>query len=342
MLAKTDSNEGVMQRRKLKAAAMALSAFLANGAEANDTNAVIAAGGITFARTDAIRMEEEDLFISPGEVRVAYQFSNLTDRDETLTIAFPIPDIDVGLMSEAPHEFHASSHDGDILNFRLMVNGAPVAAAFEARAIAENGQDITKLLAAHGVPLVGNREDIDEVWDATTKLSPDAVKKLEAAGALMDDDEHHPTWVVKAAYTWRQTFPARQTVKIEHVYQPVLGSTYLQGVLEEGSFDDEYCADKEFARAVNKLPRHKDFNTVWKAWLGYILKTGANWAGPIGHFHLELAKGKADLLSLCPIPGLTLHKKDRSFVADARAFTPQSDLKILYVFGGCEHLPCSR
>ncbi len=323
-----------IRKFKIRVAVTALFAVACSGAEGNDTNAVMAAGGLSFARSDAIRMDAEDLFISPHEVRVAYEFSNLTDRDETLTVAFPIPDIDMARMSLTPHEFHASSHDGDIFNFRLIVNGAPAVAAFQARAIGPDGKDVTKLLASHGIPLVDRGDEY--VSRAIEKLPSIAVRELEAAGVLDDSYEHITTWVVKGAYSWKQTFPARQTVKIEHVYEPVLGGTHLS----KGDFDradyNRYCPDKDFARAAEKHLRD-EFDGAEVTWIEYILKTGANWAGPIGRFHLELAKGDADILSLCPIPGLTLQRKDRSFVAEARAFMPQSNIKILYVYRGKPH-----
>ena len=76
---------------------------------ANDTMATIGAGGLQFQKTDDIRMEREDLYLGLQEVRVSYVFRNLTDHDVRMTVAFPMPDVDVLGMSERPHEFHLSS-----------------------------------------------------------------------------------------------------------------------------------------------------------------------------------------------------------------------------------------
>ena len=62
-------------------------------AQANDTTANFAAGGITFRRTNEIRMVSEDLFLSTDEVRASYRFRNITNQDMTETVAFPMPDI---------------------------------------------------------------------------------------------------------------------------------------------------------------------------------------------------------------------------------------------------------
>jgi hypothetical protein len=77
-------------------------------------------------------------------------------------------------------------------------------------------------------------------------------------------------------------------------------------------------------------------------WLGYILSTGANWAGPIGHFRLEIRQGAADLATTCPIPGLTLAHRDRSLAAEAEEFTPKSDIHVLYVYGYCSEQRCKK
>ncbi len=40
-------------------------------------------GGLVFITTDNVKMESEDLFVSPDEVRVTYQFHNLTDEAQS-------------------------------------------------------------------------------------------------------------------------------------------------------------------------------------------------------------------------------------------------------------------
>ena len=59
-----------------------------------------------------------------------------------------------------------------------------------------------------------------------------------------------------------------------------------------------------------------------------MLHTGANWAAPIGRFHLTLDKGSpATLVSLC-LGGL--HKTGPArFELERQDFRPSGDLKIL-------------
>lgn len=70
---------------------------------ANDSVAALGAGGIVFGKTEAIAMEQEDLFISEAKIRVAYVFRNTSKRDISTRVAFPVPefpaepDMDIGL-----------------------------------------------------------------------------------------------------------------------------------------------------------------------------------------------------------------------------------------------------
>src|SRR5258708_1367449 len=195
-------------------AVLALVLAIAGAAQANDTEAVLGVGGLTFAKSAALRMASEDLRLSSLEVRVAYVFRNLSDRPVTVRIAFPLPDVDVGDMSETPHRFHLAGRDGDIVNFRLIVDGRERPASLDARAVNKQGRDVTDLLRRFGVPLIGVRSE-DEVDRALNRLTPAAVKILAAADAVYADewktpgDVKHPASTVKGAYHWIQAFPAR-------------------------------------------------------------------------------------------------------------------------------------
>jgi hypothetical protein len=67
-----------------------------------------------------------------------------------------------------------------------------------------------------------------------------------------------------------------------------------------------------------------------EVWIGYVLKTGANWKGPIGDFHVVIDKGKPDsLVSVC---GQDVRKVSfTQFEMRRTNFTPRSDLDILII-----------
>jgi hypothetical protein len=67
-----------------------------------------------------------------------------------------------------------------------------------------------------------------------------------------------------------------------------------------------------------------------EVWLSYILKSGANWKGPIHQFRLVIDKGSADsLVSLC-MPGLRKISPTQ-FEVRKTDFNPVRDLDIMIV-----------
>jgi hypothetical protein len=308
--------------------------FAACPALANDTQAVIKAGGLTFAKSAALRMESEDLRLARDEVRVAYVFRNLASRDVTITVAFPLPELDMGDLSETPHTFHLNGRDGDVVDFKLEVDGRPVAPKLDARAVNAAGKDVTAALRAAGVPLVGAKSE-DEIQAALKRLTPAQVKALAAVDAVypdewaQPDDVRHPKWRVRASYYWTQHFPAGGVVRVTHRYKPVLGGVRFEtavrpGALRElGTWPDE---KKGWCLTPADLKAARGRGGVDLAWLEYVLKTGANWAGPIGRFKLTIAAPAGGIAASCPIPGLMLTRSVAGLTAEQANFTPTSDI----------------
>ncbi|RYE60384.1 MAG: DUF4424 domain-containing protein, partial [Hyphomicrobiales bacterium] len=137
-----------------------LALVLAMPAVANDTTAQLGTGGLVFVTNEQIRMASEDLYISPTEVRVTYEFENTSDEDQHILVAFPMPDVqgsgdfmvDVPVQS-AGYEGHTPITDPEnLFGFATTFNGAPVDAELHQYAF-NNNIDYTKLLRNLGVPL---------------------------------------------------------------------------------------------------------------------------------------------------------------------------------------------
>ncbi len=94
-----------------------------NVAHANDGFASIGAGGITIGKTNAIRMEEEDLFISQDKIKVTYLFRNITDRAVKTRVAFPIAPMSEDEYNGARVLDIASDNP---LGFSVVVDGEPL------------------------------------------------------------------------------------------------------------------------------------------------------------------------------------------------------------------------
>ena len=177
---------------------------------ANDTVAALMAGGLVFGKTSDIEMRSEDLSISEKEIVVRYRFFNRASADQTLTIAFPMPDVD---FSDANNIAVPDEEADNFLDFRTMVDGAAVKADVEQKAVVA-GKDVTARLKTLAIPLMPRAKRTHQALDALPK---DSQKQLEDEKIVRADDfdqgkgmEHHiaPEWTLKQNYFWTQTFPS--------------------------------------------------------------------------------------------------------------------------------------
>jgi len=315
-------------------------------ASANDSTAELTTGGLVFARTPDVAMRAEDLFISEREVRVRYRFFNASPRDVASLVAFPMPDVvwegldvNIAIPSDDPENF---------LDFHTLADGRPIVADLEQKVIA-NGVDQTARLRALGIPLAPQRAQATAALDALPPARQ--AELLELKMATPDDYdvghgmEHHlaPNWTLKSTYFWRQTFPAGREIVIEHRYRPSVGETVGTQLgspdIEKPSlqhYENTYCTDADFLNSARRAMSKPDAFSVasspfYERRISYILTTGANWAGPIGDFHLVIDKGAPDsLVSFC---GDGVKKiSSTQFELRHANFTPSRDLNILILY----------
>ncbi len=283
------------------------------GTLANDTMATLGAGGLVFVQTGDVRLVSEDLYVSPGEVRVDYEFHNEGDADIATLVAFPLPDItgSPDFMASIPTE-----DPDNAFGFATRFNGRPVEATLHQYAFAIN-IDYSDYLRDLGVPLTPYGE---ETLAAIAAL--DEAQQLEmlhrALGAPMEYDagqgwqkEYYPTWTLRTTYSWEAVFPAGETVTVAHRYRPSVGGTVAVTFLAEPyedvdpatTYKQKYCTDESFVRAVERTlpdPRERYGAPFTESWLSYVWSTGANWAGPIGSFRLTIDKERPEnLVSFC-------------------------------------------
>lgn len=318
---------------------LALALLTATPALANDSMAELRTGGLVFVRTDAVAMQSEDLSISMSDVDVRYVFRNTTDKDVEGLVAFPMPDLSGGpdLMTAIPDDT-----SDNFLDFSATVDGKPADVQLEQHAFAA-GLEVTSLLREKGVPLLPFG---DRTMAALAALPPQTVADWASRGVLFIDTydvgkgmEDHPTpyWSLKSTYWWRMTFPAGRSITVEHHYKPSVGATAGVNFFEDGfkgALHDEYarryCMDSDFEQAILRAMRRQgaQYPPFMENRISYVLTTGQNWAGPIGHFRLTLDKGATkNLLSFC---GEDVRKTGpTTFEMTADDFYPDKDLDIL-------------
>ncbi|MDB5469651.1 MAG: hypothetical protein JWR84_1211 [Caulobacter sp.] len=324
----------------------ALAALLCAGtALANDSTAELAAGGLVLKTTDSIEMRSEDLFISQKEVVVKYRFQNTSVAPVSTVVAFPMPDI--GGMGFFESDNGLPSDDAtNLLQFHTLVDGQPVKAQVEQKAIVD-GVDRTAWLKTHKVPLAAHRPEAGKALDGLSKADQAEAVKLGIAWVNEYDQgkgwesHHEPAWVLKTTFYWSQTFPAGKVVEVEHRYIPAVGGS-VDTIVGMSSPDNpefqasinaerkKYCVDAGFLAALNrKGPKAEGTMSGYtEKRVAYVLKTGANWAKPIGDFRLVIDKGAADnLVSFCAT-GVKKIGPTR-FEVTKKDYRPTSDLEIL-------------
>ncbi|GGI24349.1 DUF4424 family protein [Bradyrhizobium guangdongense] len=318
-----------MLPRTIRALLLVAATIAPPQARANDSTAELATGGLIFTRSPDIEMRSEDLFISMTEIRVQYRFFNHSSRDVDTQVAFPMPDISFGMDSDIAIP---TNDPENILGFSTTVDGSPVAALVERKALL-NGIDKTETLKTLNVPLAprtGQKQDhlSQETWD-----------RLIREGLIEDtpraDGYMTPKWVLKTTYHWQQRFPAGQEVSVSHRYLPSVGgtvpmsaSTFLDNPsilqIERSKGLNRFCVDQDFLNSMVRSP-----NLNWQQnYMEYILVTGANWSGPIREFRLVVDKGAPEnLLSFC---GHGVRKiSPTQFEVRASNFVPSANISLL-------------
>lgn len=128
--------------------ALAISA-LASAAFANDSTAELTTGGLVLSKSADIEMRSEELAVSEKEISVRYRFFNHAANDQTVTVAFPMPDV---TLDGADWNIAFPAPDSEnFLDFHTVVDGREVEMQYEQKALL-HGVDISSRLKAYGVP----------------------------------------------------------------------------------------------------------------------------------------------------------------------------------------------
>lgn len=307
---------------------------------ANDSSAELAIGGLTFTKNADISIESEDLRIALDAVTVRYVFLNRSAKAITLTVAFPLPDIN---LSDASNAAFPVGNPLNYVGFSTKIDGKPVPFAVNQQAIL-NDKNVTSTLREMGVPVFPVGAEQLKINDLSEEVRTRAV----AQGLLVEsgtNDKGLPlyeaTWTVKTSVVRHQSFPPGKPVLVEHRYRTSVGMSFdsilrqdlrdKKGLAPEVQhYKNAYCVDDGFIKLVDglKTAERAGKPRIIERRINYVLTTGANWAGPIKDFHLVVDKGRPDrIVSFC-----SQGKKEISLTeSEVRAtdFTPTRDLEIL-------------
>jgi hypothetical protein len=324
------------------ATALALVAGAALPAHANDTSAELATGGLLFVQNDNVEMRSEDLAISARQVDVRYRFYNKAAADVTVLVAFPMPEVRI---EEQDQNISLPTEDPvNLLAFTTTVNGKPVKTQVEQHVFAA-GIDRTQMLLGLGVPLAphlaSTNAALDRLprakWDDLVRIGLAEIEEYDVGKGMM---QHlSARWGLRTTFYWEQTFPAKAETVIEHHYRPSVGGSVQTSLgspaaAKEAWYADykrKYCLDSDFLATIERLRKaaKSEFGPPYsEERIEYVLRTGANWSGTIGQFHLTIDKGDASsLVSFC---GDGVKKTgDTKFEMTKTNFSPAGDLAVL-------------
>jgi hypothetical protein len=317
---------------------------------ADDTMARVAAGGITFVKSEDVRMLKEILEISTKEIRVRFTFLNESPKDIHATVAFPMPP------TRATEHWNVEKRL--LETFAVRVNGRSVQTTVVRKAVIA-GKDVTAQLRALGL---SDKQIFQNSPDKSSEVIQDLTSNQRASlKKLGGDPEQSNPWNITVTMVWHQTFPAGKEVMVEHSYAPIVGAVYTvpfaDGRLSQSSLIPlppgkaaEACLDettrqgiKNQVKACTKRNPEQVFVTLHH--VEYILGTGRNWKGPIGEFTLRIEKETPhQITSLC-FPGKPKKISPTVFELYQKDFVPPDKLVVYFYMVGPEardpHFPPS-
>lgn len=298
--------------------------------QANDSTGYIGTGGVEYLKNKNISMHSEDLYISKDKIRVNYEFKNLSNKDITETVLFPMP----AVPSSTDSDFADTSETYN--NFKLWVNGKPIDPELHVRTFmypivfkdgdrtyADTSIDTTEIFKSCGL----NEADMMGPW--TYQVDTEYVNQqlLDCNNKALDrfiyDRESlYIPWDSQVIYSWEQKFKANATTKIKHSYTPLVGGSVHLG---EEQFPD-FCVDSSTQRGF-----HKGGGRPYHA-LSYILTTGANWAKPISNFKLTVERDPNELVSFCwKGKGKVKKVSATTFEIKETNFMPTHDVDVAFI-----------
>ncbi len=301
---------------------------------ANDSTARVGVGGITFLKSEDIRMVQEILEISTSQVRVQYRFQNESDKPIQATVAFPMP----------PYSWNSGEHAteanmGPLKNFITQVDGLTINSKIDRRAIIGK-VDVTQRLRKIGLSDTQIFETFAHCPDDDTD------KKFELCGLNKAQKialEKLGDWKIEETALWAYEFPPHKEVNVSHEYPPFVGESYSVPIQRGREIHDplayidtiDACLDvgtKNLIRKkVNSMVAHGRKNvSVSVREVEYVLGTGKNWKGPIKDFKLRIKKSSPDeIVSLC-FPGKPKREGNTILEFSQKNLTPQDKLIVFF------------
>jgi hypothetical protein len=325
---------------------LGLLGFFAAAGLASSSGTDMRPGGLVFITSKNVVLESEDLLISPEEIRADYRFRNTGERPETVTVAFPMPEL-AGNPTVIPAI--PDPHSSNFLAFQVTVDGSVVTPNLQQRAEVA-GIDVTEVLKASGLPLEPFSDGTIAKIEA---LSEEARRAFIRRGLIVvnqvDDGsgeikiQPRPYWTLRTTYHWEMTFQPGEETLVTHRFTPSVSRTPRLSFIEDGLFTgrkfdeyvNRYCMSNAFLALVRERIEASQGieGALHENRIAYELTSGRNWGAPIERLVLTIDKGGPEnLVSFCA-DGVE-QTGPTTFTAVRHNVEPDSDLDILILSPG--------
>lgn len=276
---------------------------------ANDSTAALSTGGIILEQNSKITMLSENLFLSPSNVRVEYEYYNESASAETLLVAFALPKRD---KLDDRIDWPSPSY----LDFKTWINGVEIelVEGFRYWELEEQAQQLLSNLATKSEYYLVLRQQTfpaNEIVQVIHEYTP----------AVGGGIPYYNYTEMKDALVEIIT---DETTRNEHGH--FLHCTDADDALENLEQWIAYMKNDKGLDPSDEEQYGKSL--VWFDTLSYILQTGSNWKGPIGDFNLIVSADRPFFLNTC-FEGLE-RTSETSYEFTAKNYTPENDIYLMF------------
>ena len=156
-------------------------------------------------------LESEILKISPKLVSVRYQFFNRTIQPITLTVAFPLPDID---LSEGEMLSLPDNDSTNFVGFKTKVDGKPINFTMQQNAYL-GSKNVSATLRSFSIPILpigAQHIDLADLPEPTRNQLFEQGLLLKNGTDDKGRQRYEAGWTVKTAAVRKQTFAPNRSV----------------------------------------------------------------------------------------------------------------------------------
>jgi Domain of unknown function (DUF4424) len=251
-------------------------AIIAAPAQSNTRTTELASGGLHFPYHPSIKLDRQEVRIGIDAVRLSYTLSSKADTDETLLVAFPLPDLDMSSLVWTALRLPIDN-DSNFVGLSVTAGARTIDPELHQRARAM-GIDVTQHLFQSNLPLFPFASGL---VNQLTSLAPDRQARFARSGiAARIENRWQPLWTLSSTLHWWQPVPKSAPTTISAAYKPVSGSAQFSSD-DLARLKESHCIGARETDAIAKrATTNRPVSEITT--ITYSIAAGANQLGPAG------------------------------------------------------------